>query len=108
MEAGGAGEAELDHELLELLAEGLNDAGYEVRDGVVLTLPVRFTKENLKDDVIRPMMTAMYPDKTSTTQLTTKEVQAIYEQVDQVIASRTGVHVEWPSIESQRVESLTK
>jgi hypothetical protein len=88
------------HLWLEQLAEALNDSGQSMGDGVLIKLPIRYTKENLKEQIIKPYMTALYPEKTSTTQLTTVEMQELYRDLDQIIAERSHVHIEWPSEES--------
>ena len=84
------------HLWLTNLAVELNDAGLSLGDGKLVKLPVLFTQNNLKENIVRPMMTALYPDKTSTTQLDTKEIQYLYQHLDHIIAERTGVHCEWP------------
>jgi hypothetical protein len=88
------------HLWLDMLASALNDAGYHQNDRKLIVLDVPFTKENLKENVVRPYMRALYPDYESTTELSTTELQDLYQALDQVIAERTGVHVEYPSLES--------
>jgi len=79
-----------------LLAEKLNDGGIPFGE-VVLKLPREFTQENIHAMIVHPLMGALYPDKTSTAQLSTTEIQDIYIRVDAIISERTGVTVEWPS-----------
>ncbi len=88
------------HKWLGDLADALNDAGFYLNDKRLILLDVPFTKENLKENVVRPYIRAMYPDYESTTELSTTELQDLYQALDQVIAERTGVHVEYPSMES--------
>ena len=82
-----------------LLAKTLNDGGIPFGD-VVVKLPREFTQENIHALIVHPLMTALYPDKTSTSQLSTTEIQDIYIRADAIIAERTGVTVDWPSLES--------
>ncbi|MCP4103099.1 MAG: hypothetical protein GY750_17020 [Lentisphaerae bacterium] len=84
------------------LAEKLNDAGFEVQDGIVIKLPIQFTEFYIKDAIVNPVALAMY-DKT-TSQLSTVEIKEVYRQVDRVISERTGVSVAWPSDESLSME----
>ena len=87
------------HLYCDLLADALNDAGFSVNDQVVLSLPVSFTGDNVKENIWKPVMTALYPDKTSTTQLEKMEVSEVYDNVNRAIAERTGVSVLFPSAE---------
>lgn len=87
------------HLYLERLAEALNDAGYSVNDQIVLQADISFTKENLKEVVFKRVMTAMYPDKKSTTELSKTEIADVYENVNRFMAERAGVSVPWPTEE---------
>lgn len=84
------------HLWLDNLAHELNDAGYDFTDGKLIRLPVSYTKENLKESIIHPVMLALYPDIDSTADLSTTQMQEVYENVNRIIAERTGVHVPWP------------
>lgn len=88
------------HLWLEMLADELNASGQSLGDGKLVKLPVRYTKENLKEHVLRPYMNALYPEIDSTTELSTTQMQDLYRDLDQIIAERSGCHVEWPSEES--------
>ena len=81
------------------LAEKLNDGGVPFGE-VVLKLPREFTQNNIHALIVHPLMAALYPDKTSTAQLSTTEIQDIYLRADQIISERTGVTVPWPSEET--------
>ena len=81
------------------LAEKLNDGGIPFGD-VVIKLPREFTQENIHALIVHPLMNALYPDKTSTAQLTTTEIQDVWMRADKVINERCGVTVDWPSDES--------
>ena len=81
------------------LAEILNASGYNFNDGKVIRLPVSFTQENVKEYMFKKVMMAMYPDKTSTTELSTTEIQAVYENLNSFTAEHFGVSVTWPSEE---------
>ena len=81
------------------LAKTLNDGGVPFGE-VVIKLPREFTQENIHALIVHPVMMALYPDKTSTKQLSTTEIQDIYLRADKVISERTGVTIAWPSEES--------
>jgi hypothetical protein len=92
------------HLWLSRLADELNASGQSLGDGITIKVPVRFTGDNLKENCLKPLMCARHPDKTSTTELTTKQIQDLYMELDQVIAERSGCHVEWPSLEEMSQE----
>ena len=94
------------HKYFELLANALNDAGYDV--GTTIKVPVDFTKDTVKEYMAKPIMTALHPDKESTTELTTVEVNEIYEHLNRLTAEKFGIGIPFPSYEEQRIESLTK
>jgi len=81
------------------LAKKLNDGGIPFGD-VVIKLPREFTQQNIHALIVHPLLAALYPDKTSTAQLSTTEIQDIWMRADKVIEERTGVAVDWPSEES--------
>ena len=84
---------------LTLLSEGLNDAGFDLTDKVVIKVPVSFTKDNLHENTCKPVMKALWPQIHSTGKLSTVQMSRLYNEVDMVIAQRTGVHVPWPEEE---------
>ncbi len=93
------------HKWLELLAEELNASGQSMGDGIVIRLPIRYSKELMKKLIVHPYMAGHYFDKdgepkTSTTQLSTLEIQDLYLNLDALIAELSGCHVEWPCQES--------
>lgn len=93
------------HLWLELLSAELNDSGQSMGDGILIRLPIRYSKERIKDLIVKPYMEANFFDedeqpKTSTTQLSPTEMQDLYKQLDAIIAELSGCHVEWPCEES--------
>ena len=92
------------HLWLHMLADELNASGQSLGDGKLVRLPVRYTAENLKEHVLKPYMNALWPEKDSTTQLNTVELQELYRDLDQIIAERSGVTVAWPDRFSQGEE----
>lgn len=86
------------HKYAEILAAALRDAGYEDMR-TVIKVPIAPTKENVKEEMIRPVLNAMFPELESTTKLTTVQMQQLYEQMNLFTSERLGVSVEWPSSE---------
>jgi hypothetical protein len=75
----------------------MNDAGHSVQ--TAFTAPVDITEENVKEHMFKVVMTALYPDVQSTTELDTKQVSEVYENLNRIIAERYGVSVPFPSNE---------
>ncbi len=73
----------------------MNDAGIDFK--ATVQLPVSFTMRNMKEYMFKPIMTLLYPDVKSTADLTTKEMQKVYDVFNAAIAERFGVSGDWPS-----------
>ena len=86
------------HKYLTWVAKALADSGQDMRK--VIKLPIRPTTENVKETMFKPVMKAMFPDKTSTTELSTVEMQQVYEAFNSAISERLGVGFDWPSEET--------
>jgi len=101
------------HKFCELLAEALNDAGFDFKafmEQVNYQSDVSWTKYLVKDQlwrvIQRPMtMSDEFPEgKESTEDLTNGEVSRIYEQLSKQIGEATGVYVAWPNHEELKDE----
>ena len=85
------------HAYCEQLADALNGAGYDFNDGLVIRLPVAFTPENVKESMFKKVMASLYPDKTSTTQLSTEEMQSVYKNLNRFTSDFWGIGLDWPN-----------
>ncbi len=92
------------HKWCSMLADELNAAGYDFNDGRVVRLPVAFTGDNVFESMFKRVMTALYPDKTSSTQLEAHEVKEIYENMNRFLSDEFQVTAPWPSQESLKDE----
>ena len=90
------------HLYCEQLAEALDAAGMDMRK--VIKVPIKATKENVKETMVRPVMQALYPEIHSTTELTTVQMQELYEVLNRATAERLGISVPWPC-EEERMHS---
>jgi hypothetical protein len=81
----------------------MNDAGESVQ--TVFTAPIDLSQENIKSGMFKVIMIALYPDIKSTTDLDTKQVGDIYENMNRLLAERYGISVDWPSQDSLYNES---
>lgn len=60
---------------------------------------MHWTMIMVKNFIWRKIQITMF-DKESTTELTTKECKAVYEQISQLMAERFGIDIPWPSLDS--------
>ncbi len=86
------------HKYLTQIAEELFESGQDMR--VVVKLPIKPTLENVKEELFKPVMSAMYPDIKSTADLDTKQMQEVYEVFNAAMGERLGVSLPWPSMDS--------
>ena len=82
------------------IAEELNNHGLDMQVVLSKRLGIAWTPEAVKECLFKVLAKAMY-NKTSTTQLTTKEFSKVTEQLQAVLARDYGVNVEVPSVETQ-------
>ena len=82
------------HVYCELLAEAMNCCDLDMRTAI--RVPIHPTKENVKENIIKPVMKAMFPDVESTAQLSKVQLSDLYEQVNIFTAQRWGISVEFP------------
>jgi hypothetical protein len=87
------------HKWFELLAEALNDAGFDIKTTIRQDLDIPWTATTIKELLWRPIQ-KVYKRKQSTTQLQTKDIDAIYDIINREIGQRTGIDVPpFPSTE---------
>ncbi len=85
------------------LAEILNEAGLDMVKVLEPGVEIPWNADMIKNCIWRPVQIAQL-DKTSTTELTTKEIDQVFEVINKHIGQKFGVHIPWPSIE----EIMTK
>ena len=78
------------HKDFDLIAEKMNDAGYDVRKTIKVSIP--FTTQIVKDYIWRPFQKKMF-SKESTTELerNSGEIQQIHEVVMRELGERLGI-----------------
>ena len=82
-----------------LLAEALNDSGYDMKAVIRKEVDIPWTSETVKSHLWKPIQKD-FLKQYSTTELTTKQIDEVYDVVNRVVGERTGVHIPFPSIES--------
>ena len=86
------------HKWLELLAETLDDAGIDMR--TFIKVPIRPNKDNIKSEIVHPVMQAINPELESTADMKTTEMIELYETLNRAFADKGIVCPPWPSIET--------
>jgi hypothetical protein len=84
------------HVGFQLLAEALNDSGYEMKAVLdVKTVDIPWSKETVKEVLWRPIQLAM-TEKGSTTELGIVEVSEVWDVLLRHLGENFGVTVEFP------------
>ena len=83
------------HKYCELLADALNDAGYDMKKTLKPEIEIPWTKESVKNHLWRPIQHAMF-DIDSTTEMDTVEPSKIYEVLNRHLDEKFHIQVEWP------------
>jgi len=84
------------HLYFHLLAEALNDAGYDIRTTIREEIEIPWTKETVKQYLWKPVMDR-YAQQQSTTKMSTRDIDQIYDIVNRFVGERTGVFIPFPS-----------
>lgn len=87
------------HLYFRLLAEALNDAGFDMKKTIKKDLDIPWTETTIKEYLWRPVQLT-YLRKESTTKLNSNEVDKVYDIINREIGQRTGVTIPWPCIET--------
>lgn len=84
------------HKMFEILADELNDCGMYVSNVIKLDAP--WNKDRVKELIWRETQKFM-TGKTSTTELTTEEIDQVFEVIQKALAEK-GIELFFPSIQS--------
>lgn len=87
------------HKWFTLLSDHLNELGLDMRVVMKPEWKIWWTGEAVKENMFKPLMKAMYGIE-STTELSTAQINKVYEQIMQVIGERYGINIPFPSQES--------
>ena len=91
------------HKYFALLAEEMNNAGLDMKK--VITVDVPWTPATVKQWLWKPVQMAQL-EKESTTELTTAEVNKVYETINRLMGDKFGLHVPFPSDEESMLQNL--
>ena len=86
------------HVYFTQLAETLNDAGLDMRKTLKPEINIPWTGTSIKEFLWRPVMTAQL-GKESTKELSTKDIDTIFDTINRHLSEKFGVTVPFPSID---------
>jgi len=86
------------HVLFNLLAEELNEHGLDMKKTLKPEVDIPWNPVTVKEYLWRPIQQAQL-HKTSTKDLTTKEIDEVFDTINKHLGERLGIHVPFPSIE---------
>lgn len=87
------------HVFFSKLSDMLNDAGYDVMKTLRHDIAIPWQPVLIKELMWRQIQKAMY-DKQSTADLSSGELQLVYDTLNRHLGERFGIHCPWPSIEA--------
>lgn len=86
------------HVLFNLLAQNLNENGLDMRKTLKPGVDIPWTGKAVKEYLWRPVQQAQL-GKTSTTELTTIEIDQVFDTINRHMGEKFGLHTPFPSIE---------
>jgi len=84
------------HKYFTMVAESLNDAGYDMKKTLKPEVEIPWTPASVKSHLWKPIQEAMML-KDSTTELQTDQVSAVYSVLSRHLSAKLGVNVPFPS-----------
>lgn len=91
------------HVLFNLLANNLNEAGLDMRKTLKPTVEIPWSGSSVKEYLWRPIQKAQL-NKQSTTELTTVEIDQVFDTINKHLGEQFGLHTPFPSIEQILLE----
>ena len=84
--------------MFDQLATTLNDAGLDMKKTLKPGVEIPWTPATIKEWLWRPIQNALL-NKESTTELTTKEIDQVFETLVRHLGEKFGITTNFPSIE---------
>lgn len=86
------------HILFTEYAKALNEAGFDMRKTLKPSIAIPWTGRSVKEFLWKPIQKAQL-NKTSTTELTTVEIDEVFDTINRHLGERIGIHIPFPSID---------
>lgn len=87
------------HVLYQLMADNLNDNGLDMRKTLKPGVEIPWSARSVKEYLWRPVQEAQL-NKKSTTELTTVEIDKVFDTLNKHLGEKFGLHTPFPSIET--------
>jgi len=81
------------------LADELNNAGLDMRKTLKPEIDIAWNNKTVKEYLWRPIMTAQLGKK-STIEMTTSDIDKVFDVITKHLGEKFGLEVEFPSIET--------
>ena len=91
------------HKYFTQLSYELNTLGLDMRKVLSEKVDIWWTPHMVKEHLFKTMMSIKLGKK-STTELTTKEVDVVFENLQHHLAQKYGIELQFPSIEQMLIE----
>ena len=95
------------HLMFEHLAQELNEAGWDMKKTLKQEVDIAWNKDMVKEYLWRPIQKAQLGKK-STTELTTKEIDEVFDTLTRYLGQKLGIEIMFPSIETLMLEQRTR
>jgi hypothetical protein len=86
------------HLLFGMIAQTLNENGLDMRRTLKDTIDIPWNAETVKEYMWRPIQKAQL-NKESTTELTTKDIDAVFDTLTRYLGEKHGVYTPFPSVD---------
>lgn len=80
------------------LAEELNNSGLDMRKVLKPSISIPWTPQTIKENLWKPVMEFQL-QKSSTTEMTTKDINEVYDTINRHLGEQFGITVEFPGEE---------
>lgn len=93
------------HKLFSMLADELNGAGFDMKRTLKESVEIPWSADTVKNYLWRPIQNAQL-GKESTTELTTKDIDAVFETLNRHLGDKLGIHAAFPSIDEILINQM--
>lgn len=87
------------HKFFAILAKELNESGLDMRVVLKPEVDIPWSTETVKEYLWRPLQKIQLL-KSSTTELSTKDIDEVFDTLNRLLGEKFGKHIDFPSIES--------
>lgn len=87
------------HLYFQMVAESLNEAGLDMRKVLKPAIDIPWSKESVKEFMWKPIQNIQLRKK-STTELTTKDIDIVFDTLNRHLGEKLGIHIPFPSLDA--------